>query len=82
MSDGARGAQGIAAAGGVVMVEDPALALHRDMPLAVLSTGIGALVLPPARMADAIASHLLMVGGRSWFRVSGDSAYMGTVALR
>ena len=44
------------------------------MPLAVLSLGIGALVLPPARMADAIAAQLLMVGGRSWFRVSGDSA--------
>ena len=80
LADGALGARAIAAARGTVMVQDPAQALHRDMPLAVLSQGIGALVLPPARMADAIASHLLMIGGRSWFRVSADSAYMDTAA--
>jgi two-component system chemotaxis response regulator CheB len=79
LQDGAQGARSVAASGGTVIVQDPELALHRDMPLAVLGLGVGALVLPPARMADAIASHLLMVGGRAWFRVSADSAYMGTV---
>ena len=80
LEDGAQGARAVAAAGGTVVVQEPQSALHRDMPQAVLRLGIGALVLPPARMADAIAAQLLMVGGRSWFRVSGDSAYIGTVA--
>ena len=80
LEDGSQGARAVAAAGGTVIVQEPQVALHRDMPHAVLGQGIGALVLPPARMADAIASHLLAVGGRSWFRVSADSAYMETVA--
>ena len=80
LSDGARGAWEIAAAGGTVVVEDPRTALHREMPDAALATGVGAWVLPAERIAGALAMRLLATGSGAWFRVRPSSPYVATVA--
>lgn len=56
--DGAAGAQAIAAAGGAVLVQDPATAFAPAMPLAALARCPAAQSLP----LDAIADHLMTLG--------------------
>ena len=55
--DGARGLQAIAAAGGLVVVQDPASASMPAMPHAALARVAAHHVLPPAGIADLLA-HL------------------------
>lgn len=55
--DGARGLQAIAAAGGLVVVQDPASASMPAMPQAALARVAVPHVLPPAGIADLLA-HL------------------------
>jgi len=53
-SDGSRGLRAVSSAGGVVIVQEPATALHEGMPRASLDTGLAEAVLP----ADAIGPYL------------------------
>ncbi|HEY7499166.1 MAG TPA: chemotaxis protein CheB [Vicinamibacterales bacterium] len=55
-SDGSRGVQEISQAGGTVFCESPESAQFNGMPLSAIRTGAVDNVLPPERIADAVAS--------------------------
>ena len=55
-SDGARGIADIHQAGGLVMAQEPKSAQFDGMPLSALGTGLVDLILPPAHMAEALAT--------------------------
>uniref|UniRef100_I2Q4S9 Sensory/regulatory protein RpfC n=1 Tax=Desulfovibrio sp. U5L TaxID=596152 RepID=I2Q4S9_9BACT len=57
-SDGLSGAARIARAGGLVLVQDPAEALHGDMPRSVIEAGLAAAVLPAAALGRQLARLL------------------------
>ncbi|MEM7246462.1 MAG: chemotaxis protein CheB [Acidobacteriota bacterium] len=57
-SDGARGLQAIKEAGGMALVQEPETAKFDGMPRAALAAGAIDLVLPPARMPEAITNYL------------------------
>jgi two-component system, chemotaxis family, CheB/CheR fusion protein len=59
-SDGSRGVRRIAAQGGLVLVEDPALAAFDGMPLAAIDTGAVDAVLAADGLARALAEHVNM----------------------
>ena len=59
-SDGVAGMSAIAAAGGRTVAQDPATALYRDMPLAVVDAGAAEFVLPAREIGALIAD---LVGG-------------------
>jgi two-component system chemotaxis response regulator CheB len=54
--DGTDGVQGVAEAGGTVIVEDPQTAFMPQMPASALETGVVDRVLPLPRIADAIVN--------------------------
>ncbi|WP_138471070.1 CheR family methyltransferase [Poseidonocella sp. HB161398] len=60
-SDGSMGARSIKAAGGLVLVQDPAEAEHGAMPSSVIATGCADVVLPVAQLAAKLAE---LVGTR------------------
>lgn len=55
--DGAAGAAEVAAAGGVVLVQDPKTAVIASMPNAAIQTGISKEVIPLASLGQGIARH-------------------------
>ena len=77
LQDGRRGAGAIAAAGGLVLVQDPASSERFDMPGEALRCA-GALVLPPQRMGGALRA-MLAPAARDWFAVRAASAYVRSV---
>ena len=54
-SDGAAGVKAIKAAGGLVLVQDPAEATHKSMPRAAIATHVADLVLPVRELAARLA---------------------------
>ena len=54
-SDGAAGAEQVKEAGGLVLVQDPAQALHESMPGSVIARGAADVVLPVAELAQRLA---------------------------
>ncbi|WP_428561331.1 MAG: PAS domain-containing protein [Solidesulfovibrio sp. DCME] len=54
-ADGTEGVVQIARAGGLVLVQDPATAIHPDMPESALTTGVVDSVLPPDELAKGLA---------------------------
>ncbi len=63
-SDGAAGALRLARAGGLVLVQSPATALHTGMPLSAVQTGVADAVLPLEELAPCLA-RLLSVEPKS-----------------
>jgi two-component system, chemotaxis family, CheB/CheR fusion protein len=56
-SDGSLGVKAIKAAGGMVMVQDPATAKHAGMPDSALATGLADYVLPPQELPAALVDY-------------------------
>jgi two-component system, chemotaxis family, protein-glutamate methylesterase/glutaminase len=69
LSDGARGAQCIADAGGRVLAQDEETALFFDMPQATIRRGVVDFVMPPIGIAHALIALTMAPGADSWFRV-------------
>lgn len=69
LSDGARGAQQIADAGGRVFVQDEETAPFFDMPQATIRKGVVDFILPPIGIAHALVAFLMVPGADAWFRV-------------
>lgn len=61
--DGAAGAAEIAAAGGKVLVQDPATAVVGGMPSATIELGVASAVVPLSAMGRAIVRHVEALGG-------------------
>jgi two-component system chemotaxis response regulator CheB len=57
-SDGASGAEEVHAAGGAVLAQDEASAVHHGMPAAAIATGAVDRVLAPTQIADAIIADV------------------------
>jgi two-component system CheB/CheR fusion protein len=57
-ADGSIGARAIAAAGGLVIAQDPAEATHPSMPESAIATGVVDLVLPAADIGAALLNFL------------------------
>ncbi len=53
-ADGAEGARAVRAAGGIVLVQDPATAERREMPDATIATGVANVVAPLDALADLL----------------------------
>lgn len=74
-SDGALGVRAIAAAGGMVLVQEPASAGSDGMPHSAIATGSANHVLPVSRMPAVIATyarHPYVSGNRTRNSVEGD----------
>lgn len=56
--DGARGAAEIAAAGGMVLVQDPKTAVAASMPQTTISSGVAGKVVPLKNLAETIKEHV------------------------
>lgn len=56
-SDGALGIREIKARGGLVLVQDPATAEHRDMPHSAIATEMVDFVLPPSEMPEFLLRY-------------------------
>lgn len=69
LNDGAAGAAAIKAAGGRVLVQDPASADAASMPAAVLATGCFDLVLEPRRIAEALVALVSVPGAAALLAV-------------
>jgi two-component system chemotaxis response regulator CheB len=69
LSDGAKGAQRIAEAGGRVLIQDEETAEFFHMPQATLRRGVVDFMLPPSRIASALVALLMAPGADAWFRV-------------
>ena len=72
--DGARGVRAIRAAGGTVMVQDPAGALHAGMPVAAIRTGAAHFVLPSEALARALVALVMKPGAAALFGAVGRAA--------
>lgn len=59
-NDGTKGAEAIRKSGGIVMVQDPATAAYKEMPLAAIAGTIADNVLPPKDMPKAIEDYVKM----------------------
>lgn len=70
LSDGAKGAQEIAHAGGRVLAQDAETAEFFDMPQATLQKWVVDFMLPPVRIAHALIAFLMAPGADAWFRVA------------
>ncbi len=57
-SDGAMGVRALKAAGGLIMVQDPATAKYDGMPLASIDTGVVDVIAHPAKMGEEIKEFL------------------------
>lgn len=69
LDDGAAGAKLLKAAGGRVLVQDPASAEHGSMPAAALATGCVDFSLPPPTLAAALTSLVMVPGASALFQV-------------
>jgi two-component system chemotaxis response regulator CheB len=74
LSDGAKGAQKIAEAGGRVLVQDENSAKYFDMPQAALRRGVVDFKLSPSAIAHALVTLLMAPGADAWFRVVRKAA--------
>ncbi|MFI5915184.1 chemotaxis protein CheB [Dactylosporangium sp. NPDC051541] len=87
LRDGAEGAAAVAAAGGCVLVQDPADARYPDMPEAVVTRVPGAALWPAAKLGAAIADLVgpigssgpgtIVPGGLGAIRPGGPGAAVG-----
>ena len=68
LDDGARGAAGIRAAGGVVIAQDPATCYAAQMPNAAIKAGAD-FILSPAEISSALASLVMTPGVAAMFGV-------------
>ncbi|HUQ04704.1 MAG TPA: chemotaxis protein CheB [Kofleriaceae bacterium] len=59
--DGSLGAACVAAAGGIVIVQDPRTCSHVEMPSLAIAAGTASYVSPPASIADILAAELARV---------------------
>jgi two-component system chemotaxis response regulator CheB len=73
LRDGTRGVQAVKAAGGRVIVQDPASAEQASMPWNALATGCVDLVLEPAKIADALVALVAVPGAADLFTVRAGS---------
>jgi two-component system chemotaxis response regulator CheB len=73
LRDGTRGVQAVKAAGGRVIVQDPASADQASMPWNALATGCVDLVLEPAKIADALVALVEVPGAAELFGVRAGS---------
>jgi two-component system chemotaxis response regulator CheB len=74
-SDGTLGARFIAAAGGTVIVQDPATCKHPEMPRHALAASTVRAILPPAEIAPAIGRELARIAADhpdAWSEPFGD----------
>ena len=69
-TDGSIGARAIKDAGGLVIVQDPEEAEYDGMPRSAIATGAVDLVLPLAKIPEALASY----GGHRYLRAKGAAA--------
>jgi two-component system chemotaxis response regulator CheB len=81
LADGTRGVQAIKAAGGRVIVQDPATAEQASMPWSALATGCVDLVLDPPRSADALVALVSVPGAADLFGVRAGSWSVSPSAL-
>lgn len=72
LSDGAKGAECIARAGGSVFVQDRETALYFDMPRAAIRSGAVHFIMPPVAIAHALTAFAMVPGARAWFRVQRE----------
>lgn len=57
-TDGTQGVRAISAAGGLVIVQDPATTEYNSMPNSAIRTGLADYVLPPAKIPEYITKYL------------------------
>jgi two-component system chemotaxis response regulator CheB len=81
LRDGTRGVQAVKAAGGRVIVQDPASAEQASMPWNALATGCVDLVLEPAKIADALVALVQVPGAAELFGVRAGSWAVSPSAL-
>jgi two-component system chemotaxis response regulator CheB len=81
LRDGTRGVQAIKAAGGRVIVQDPATAEQGSMPWNALATGCVDLVLDPQHIADALVALVSVPGAAELFGVRAGSWAVSRSAL-
>ena len=62
-SDGMRGCQALAAAGGLVLAQDEASSVVWGMPGAVAKAGLAQALLPPEQLAERVAAQFNAMGG-------------------
>jgi len=60
--DGTDGVQAVAAAGGTVLVQDPATSFAPEMPRAALATGAVSAAVPASEIADAVVRFVARAG--------------------
>ena len=76
--DGGEGCRQIAAAGGVVLVQDPASAVASGTPEAVIKTGIATEVLPLEILGVAISAHVTGLSERIRAAAAAAAAATGS----
>jgi len=69
LADGAVGVRAVKAAGGRVLVQDPAAADCFGMPSAAIATGCVDFVLPLATITPALITLVMAPGAADWLRV-------------
>lgn len=63
-TDGTEGAKAIERAGGIVLVQEPASAIFKGMPLTVITQNSPDVVLPPAELVEALVRYCKNGGSR------------------